>query len=50
MAIVGGDEELALLARQRPDRGGVGIDQAPRSIFESTVLAEPCSPDTASSG
>ena len=32
MAVVGGDEEIALLARQRPDRGGVGIDKRPQHL------------------
>jgi hypothetical protein len=36
-----------LLARQRPHRAALGSTKA-LSIFDSTVLAEPCSPEMAS--
>jgi hypothetical protein len=49
MAIVGRDEEVAFFARRCPDRRRVGIDEG-SEIFDRTALAEPCSPDTASSG
>ena len=34
MAVVGGDEEIALFARQGPHRGGIGIDQRPQHLRE----------------
>jgi hypothetical protein len=32
MAVVGGDEEIALVPRQGPDRGSIGIDQRPQYL------------------
>ena len=34
MAIVGGDEEIALLAGQRPGRGSIRINQRPQHLRE----------------
>jgi hypothetical protein len=41
MAVGGDNEEIALFARQASNRGDIGIDQRARSIFESTLLADP---------
>ena len=49
MAVVGGNEELALLARQARTGAALGSTSA-LSIFDSTVLAEPCSPEITRSG
>jgi hypothetical protein len=34
MAIVGGDEEIALFAGQGPDRSSIRIDQRPQQLCE----------------
>ena len=34
IAVVGGDHQLALLARERPHRGGVGVDQRLEQLGE----------------
>ena len=49
MRIVRCNHEVAFLARERPHRCHVGIDQV-LSSFERTVLADPCSPAIASTG
>ena len=49
MTIVGRDEEIAFFAGAVLTGAALGSIN-PRSILERTVLADPCSPDTASTG
>ena len=49
MTIAGRDEEIAFFAWPVLTGAALGSIK-PRSILEKTVLADPCSPDTASSG
>ena len=42
MAVVGGNKEIALLARQGSNRGDIGIDQGAYPQLLLTKLQEPC--------
>ena len=50
VAVVGRDHQLPLFARERPYRGGIGVDRRFEKFAQHAVLAEPCSPEIASSG